>query len=234
MNYGSGGFEPLLRHPPIASPTSAFSDGHDRWSALGPCQAVQGVGPGVLQVAGQRVQLVGEQVPVGIEASPAARQRHDDHRATGLTVHPTVSVASTASPRRSCRPYGLAARPIIDLDVVIADRIDLPAVIQRLRTLGYLHEGDLGVPGREAFTTPAGAPPHHLYVCATGTPALDRHLAFRDGLRADPSLAGANGDLKRTLAAQRVATVPATPRPRAPSSSKHWQPRHHGHNKLAV
>jgi GrpB protein len=78
----------------------------------------------------------------------------------------------------------------------------LPAVIQRLRTLGYLHEGDLGVPGREAFTTPAGAPPHHLYVCATGTPALDRHLAFRDGLRADPSPAGANGDLKRTLAAQ--------------------------------
>jgi GrpB-like predicted nucleotidyltransferase (UPF0157 family) len=102
-------------------------------------------------------------------------------------------VGSTAVP-------GLAAKPIIDLDVVIADRVDLPAVIERLRALGYHHEGDLGVPGREAFTTPAGAPPHHLYVCATGTPALDRHLAFRDALRADPALASTYGDLKRTLA----------------------------------
>jgi GrpB-like predicted nucleotidyltransferase (UPF0157 family) len=97
---------------------------------------------------------------------------------------------------------GLAAKPIIDLDVVIADRADLPAVIERLRPLGYQHEGDLGVPGREAFTTPAEAPPHHLYVCAAGTPALDRHLAFRDALPADPAAAKAYGDLKRTLAAR--------------------------------
>jgi GrpB-like predicted nucleotidyltransferase (UPF0157 family) len=101
-------------------------------------------------------------------------------------------IGSTAVP-------GLAAKPIIDLDVVIADRADLPAVIERLRPLGYHHEGDLGVPGREAFTAPAGTPPHHLYVCAVGTPALDRHLAFRDALRADPAAAGAYGELKRTL-----------------------------------
>jgi GrpB-like predicted nucleotidyltransferase (UPF0157 family) len=104
-------------------------------------------------------------------------------------------VGSTAVP-------GLAAKPIIDLDVVIADRGDLPAVIQRLRPLGYRLEGDLGVPGREAFTTPAGAPPHHLYVCAVGTPALDRHLALRDALRGDSDLAAAYSDLKRALAAR--------------------------------
>jgi GrpB-like predicted nucleotidyltransferase (UPF0157 family) len=104
-------------------------------------------------------------------------------------------VGSTAVP-------GLAAKPIIDLDVVIADQADLPTVIQRLRPLGYHHEGDLGVPGREAFTTPAGAPSHHLYVCVVGTPALDRHLAFREALRADPRLVDAYGDLKRTLAAR--------------------------------
>jgi GrpB-like predicted nucleotidyltransferase (UPF0157 family) len=104
-------------------------------------------------------------------------------------------VGSTAVP-------GLAAKPIIDLDVVIADRADLPAVLQRLHPLGYRHEGDLGVPGREAFTTPAGAPPHHLYVCAIRTAALDRHLAFRDALRADAAAADAYSDLKRTLAAR--------------------------------
>jgi GrpB-like predicted nucleotidyltransferase (UPF0157 family) len=102
-------------------------------------------------------------------------------------------VGSTAVP-------GLAAKPIIDLDVVIADRADLLKVIERLRPLGYLREGDLGVAGREAFTTPVGTPPHHLYVCAIGTPSLDRHLALRDALRADPAAAAAYGDLKRTLA----------------------------------
>lgn len=103
---------------------------------------------------------------------------------------PSSTSGSTAVP-------GLAAKPVIDLDVVIADRTDLSALIKRLRPLGYHHEGDLGVPGREAFTTPAGAPPHHLYVCAVGTPVLNRHLAFCDTLRANAELAQAYGDLKR-------------------------------------
>ena len=134
----------------------------------------------------------------------------------GLLAVAIEHVGSTAVP-------GLAAKPIIDLDVVIADRTDLSAVIKRLRPLGYHHEGDLGVPGREAFTTPAGAPPHHLYVCAVGTPALNRHLAFRDTLRANAELAQAYGDLKRDLAAKLVMIAPATPRPRPGSSRTCWQ-----------
>jgi GrpB-like predicted nucleotidyltransferase (UPF0157 family) len=102
-------------------------------------------------------------------------------------------VGSTAVP-------GLAAKPIVDLDVVIADRGDLPEVVRRLRPLGYHHQGDLGVPGREAFTTPAGWPAHHLYVCAAGSRPLLLHLAFRDALRADASTAVAYADLKRALA----------------------------------
>jgi GrpB-like predicted nucleotidyltransferase (UPF0157 family) len=104
-------------------------------------------------------------------------------------------VGSTAVP-------GLAAKPIIDLDVVIATLADLPAVIGRLRLLGYDHQGDLGVPGREAFTAPPGDPPHHLYACPTDSPALARHLALRDRLRADPEAAAAYADLKRALAAR--------------------------------
>jgi GrpB-like predicted nucleotidyltransferase (UPF0157 family) len=102
-------------------------------------------------------------------------------------------VGSTAVP-------GLAAKPIIDLDVVVATPDDLPAVIGRLRPLGYTHEGDLGVPGRDAFAAPPGSPPHHLYVCPAGSPALARHLALRDRLRADPAAARAYADLKRALA----------------------------------
>jgi len=104
-------------------------------------------------------------------------------------------IGSTAVPN-------LAAKPIVDLDVVIANRDDLPAVIRRLQPLGYHHQGDLGVPGREAFTTPPGTYPHHLYVCAADSAALARHLAFRDLLRADPQTARAYSELKRCLAVQ--------------------------------
>src|SRR5581483_5318568 len=104
-------------------------------------------------------------------------------------------VGSTAVP-------GLPAKPIIDLDVVIATPADLPAVIGRLGTLGYQHEGDLGITGREAFTSPAAAPGHHLYVCAASSPELARHLAFRDYLRTHPVQARAYAELKRSLAGQ--------------------------------
>jgi GrpB-like predicted nucleotidyltransferase (UPF0157 family) len=97
---------------------------------------------------------------------------------------------------------GLAAKPIIDIDVVIRSRGDLPAIIGKLRPLGYQPEGDLGVPDREAFTTPMGAPPHHLYVCPADSAALARHLAFRDFLRTHPTTARAYGQLKRSLARQ--------------------------------
>jgi GrpB-like predicted nucleotidyltransferase (UPF0157 family) len=102
-------------------------------------------------------------------------------------------VGSTAVP-------GLPAKPIIDLDVVIATPADLPEVIRRLHTIGYHHQGDLGIPGREAFTSPADAPAHHLYVCPADSPELARHLAFRDCLRTHPEQAHAYAELKRSLA----------------------------------
>jgi GrpB-like predicted nucleotidyltransferase (UPF0157 family) len=104
-------------------------------------------------------------------------------------------VGSTAVP-------GLPAKPIIDLDVVIATPADLPTVITRLATLGYQHQGDLGITGREAFTIPATGPAHHLYVCPAGSRELARHVAFRDYLRRHPAQARAYAELKRSLAAQ--------------------------------
>ena len=58
------------------------------------------------------------------------------------------------------------------------------------------------MPGRDAFASPPGSPAHHLYVCPADSPALARHLALRDLLRADPEVARVYGDLKRTLAAR--------------------------------
>ncbi len=97
---------------------------------------------------------------------------------------------------------GLPAKPIIDIDVIIEGDTDLPAVIDRLARLGYVHEGDLGITGRHAFKAPDSAPAHHLYVCAQNNAELQRHLAFRDYLRTHPEVAQAYGALKREAAAR--------------------------------
>ena len=83
---------------------------------------------------------------------------------------------------------GLSAKPIIDIDVVIEDRSKLDAVIQALASIGYTHEGDQGIPGREAFKFEGKEHlrNHHLYVCDKNASELKRHLSFRDYLRAHP------------------------------------------------
>jgi GrpB-like predicted nucleotidyltransferase (UPF0157 family) len=95
---------------------------------------------------------------------------------------------------------GLAAKPIIDMDVVVPSRAELPVAIERLASLGYVHCGDLGIEDREAFESPAHLAPHHLYVCVQGCAALRNHLAIRDHLRRNPAAAAAYGRLKKELA----------------------------------
>ena len=113
----------------------------------------------------------------------------------GALVVQTEHIGSTAVP-------GLAAKPVIDMDVVLASASDLPEVIHRLRTVGYVHEGDLGIVGREAFRWPPGEARHHLYVLMAGADELRRHLAFRDALRADRDIRDKYAALKRSLAIQ--------------------------------
>jgi GrpB-like predicted nucleotidyltransferase (UPF0157 family) len=102
-------------------------------------------------------------------------------------------VGSTAVP-------GLAAKPIIDLDVAIRDEADLPTASERLALLGYIYQGDKGIPGRAAFAWPPGTPRHHLYVCAQDNQEYRRHLLFRDYLRTHPEVCAAYAALKRDLA----------------------------------
>ena len=79
---------------------------------------------------------------------------------------------------------GLAAKPIIDIDVVVGKN-DVQAAIDALGTIGYIHEGNLGIEGREAFAYEGKEHlrTHHLYVCPEDSEELKRHLAFRDYLR---------------------------------------------------
>ncbi len=95
---------------------------------------------------------------------------------------------------------GLAAKPVIDIDIVVPSRQEIPLAVTRLAKLGYTHVGDLGVQDREAFDNPPGSPAHHLYVCPTESLALRNHLALRDHLRAHPSDVATYSALKTKLA----------------------------------
>jgi GrpB-like predicted nucleotidyltransferase (UPF0157 family) len=115
--------------------------------------------------------------------------------ALGDLVISVEHVGSTAVP-------GLAAKPIIDTDVVVPAVADIPEAIRRLAILGYVHRGDLGIAGREAFTSPAGKPRHHLYVCALDSEELRRHRSFRDHLLTHPDDARAYAALKKAAASR--------------------------------
>ncbi len=90
-------------------------------------------------------------------------------------------------------PY-LSAKPILDIDIVMPGYEMFPGIESGLRGLGYTHNGDQGIGGREAFKEQDREAPytwprrtwieHHLYVCAADGAELRRHLLFRDALRA--------------------------------------------------
>ena len=96
---------------------------------------------------------------------------------------------------------GVAAKPVIDMDVVVPEA-NVAEGIVRLTAIGYSHQGDLGIPGREAFRRPPDSPRHHLYLCPASSPALANHLAIRNYLQANRLAARAYGDLKKRLASQ--------------------------------
>ncbi len=94
---------------------------------------------------------------------------------------------------------GLAAKPILDIDVIVAEHATIGAV-RALESIGYCHRGDLGVTGREAFHAPDDSPRRHVYVCVAGTTNVRNHLAVRDVLRERADLCEAYAAVKRRLA----------------------------------
>lgn len=108
--------------------------------------------------------------------------------------HGCEHVGSTAVP-------GLAAKPIIDVDIVVPSAELVPLVIGRLAEAGYRHEGDQGIDGREAFALPPDAVHyHHLYVVVDGNKAHLDHVVLRDHLRADAADRERYATRKRELA----------------------------------
>jgi GrpB-like predicted nucleotidyltransferase (UPF0157 family) len=105
-------------------------------------------------------------------------------------------VGSTAVP-------GLAAKPIVDLQLSVADVDARSLYVGPLEELGYLFAPDPDSPDFHFFGLPAARPrTHHLHVCAAGSADELRHLAVRDYLRAHPDEVSAYAELKRGLVAR--------------------------------
>jgi len=96
---------------------------------------------------------------------------------------------------------GLAAKPIIDLLLVVADSSNETSYLTQLEAAGYVlrvrepdfHEHRmLRTPERDV----------HIHVLSSGSPAIDRYLLFRDRLRNNANDRQRYERTKRTLAAQ--------------------------------
>jgi GrpB-like predicted nucleotidyltransferase (UPF0157 family) len=113
--------------------------------------------------------------------------------AAGVPVTAIEHVGSTAVP-------GLAAKPVIDCDIVVA-QLAVMAASQTLLALGFTPLGELGIPSRWAFKEPERLAGTNTYVVVEGSLSLCNHLAVRNVLRADPDLREQYETVKRRLAA---------------------------------
>ncbi|TPE65220.1 GrpB family protein [Sandaracinobacter neustonicus] len=98
--------------------------------------------------------------------------------------------------------FGLIAKPVIDMLGVIRSLGEVDAAEPALRALGYVGKGENGIAGRRYFhkNNAAGSRSHHLHLFEPGAAEIERHLAFRDYLRAHPDAAQRYAGLKSAIA----------------------------------
>lgn len=107
-----------------------------------------------------------------------------------ITVH---HIGSTSVP-------GLGAKPVIDILPVVPDLTRVDQYNSVMSALGYEAKGENGLPGRRYFQKGGDDRTHHVHIYKQGNPEIERHLAFRDYLRAHPEEAARYGELKTALA----------------------------------
>lgn len=111
-------------------------------------------------------------------------------------------IGSTAVPK-------LAAKPIIDIDIIFENNVPFESVKKGLEKIGYYHNGNQGIANREVFKRKNGCSKHqildtithHLYVCPVDSEELQRHITFRNYLIVNESARTEYQQLKYEIAA---------------------------------
>ena len=103
----------------------------------------------------------------------------------------------------------LPSKPIIDIDIVYYNHDHLDTIKNGLNNLGYYHNDNQGIEGREVFKRNNQSDHqlldtvrHHLYVCHHENEELKRHILFRDHLRANKDSREAYARIKYDIAEQ--------------------------------
>jgi GrpB-like predicted nucleotidyltransferase (UPF0157 family) len=136
---------------------------------------------------------------VVVEYDPAWPRLYEDESeriraALGDAVVAVEHIGSTAVP-------GLAAKPVIDVLAGLRT-LELPRdSIDAMESVGYEYVGELGIPGRLFFRK--GRPrSHYVHAVLHESDVWERHLAFRDYLRAHTDEAESYAVFKQTLAVE--------------------------------
>lgn len=97
---------------------------------------------------------------------------------------------------------GCAAKPILDIDIVVKSKEDFISVKTILESVGYAHRGDQGIEGREVFKRlfEDEYMAYHLYCCQKDSKELLRHLSLRNYLNDHPKVRDEYSRLKKRLA----------------------------------
>jgi len=104
---------------------------------------------------------------------------------------------------------GLAAKPIIDIQVSVAALLPIEGYAERLETVGYVHVPHLDDSFCPFFHRPAQWPhTHHIHVVESGGPEERRTLAFRDYLRDHATVVREYERLKEDLTRHLAAADP--------------------------
>jgi len=128
-------------------------------------------------------------------AAEAERELDRLRVALGAIAVRLEHVGSTSVP-------GLAAKPILDLQLSVPAIDARPDYVVPLERAGYLFAPDPDWPDYHYFGKPRARPRTiHLHVCEAGSAHEFRHLALRDYLRANGDERDAYAALKRRLIA---------------------------------
>jgi GrpB-like predicted nucleotidyltransferase (UPF0157 family) len=113
-------------------------------------------------------------------------------RVLGPNLVAVHHIGSTAVP-------GLIAKPIIDLMPVVTNLTTLDEQRQHVEALEYQWHGEFGMSGRRycTLTDGSGVRAVQLHFFETDSPHVERHIAFRNYLRAHPEEAKAYAIEKR-------------------------------------